>query len=85
MLLQTRFIRLRDAPYYLGMANRLFNKEVRPCLIQIPIGGRGIAFDRLDLEIRGPIIINPVMGVLRLSNRQEKLYGKKKSPRTLQT
>jgi hypothetical protein len=49
-LLQTRFIRLRDAPYYLGMDRDLFNEIVRPYLIQIPIGERGIAFDRLDLD-----------------------------------
>jgi len=48
--LQTRLIRFRDAPYYLGMDKDLFNEMVRPYLIQIPIGKRGIAFDRLDLD-----------------------------------
>ena len=48
--LQTRFIRFRDAPYYLGMDKDLFNAVARPYLIQIPIGKRGIAFDRLDLD-----------------------------------
>ena len=46
-----RFIRLRDAPNYLGMDRNRFNTEARPHLIEIPIGTQGIAFDRLDLDI----------------------------------
>ena len=45
-----RFIRMRDAPSYLGMDERTFNAQVRPYLMQIPIAGRGIAFDRVDLD-----------------------------------
>ncbi len=45
-----RLIRLRDAPNYLGMDPNRFNAEVRPYLIEIPIGKQGIAFDRLDLD-----------------------------------
>ena len=45
-----RFIRLRDAPSYLGMDKNRFNREVRPLLAVIPIGTQGIAFDRLDLD-----------------------------------
>lgn len=45
-----RLIRLRDAPAYLGMDKNRFNEEVRPSLIAIPIGGHGIAFDRIDLD-----------------------------------
>ena len=45
-----RFIRFRDAPNYLGMDKDRFNAEVRPYLIEIPIGTQGIAFDRLDLD-----------------------------------
>ena len=45
-----RFIRLRDAPSYLGMDKNRFNREVRPLLAVIPIGAQGIAFDRLDLD-----------------------------------
>lgn len=45
-----RFIRFRDAPDYLGMDKNRFNAEVRPGLVEIPIGDRGIAFDRLDLD-----------------------------------
>ena len=45
-----RYIRLKDAPTYLGMDKNLFNKIVRPELIEIPIGRQGIAFDRLDLD-----------------------------------
>lgn len=46
-----RFIRLRDAPFYLGMDKNRFNHEVRPGLTSIPIGEQGIAFDRLDLDV----------------------------------
>lgn len=45
-----RFIRLSDAPAYLGMDKNRFNDEVRPTLIEIPIGKTGIAFDRYDLD-----------------------------------
>lgn len=45
-----RLIRLKDASVYLGMDKNRFNQEVRPHLIQIPIGKQGIAFDILDLD-----------------------------------
>jgi hypothetical protein len=45
-----RLIRLRDAPRYLGMDPNRFNAEVRPYLVEIPIGRQGIGFDRLDLD-----------------------------------
>lgn len=45
-----RLIRLRDAPQYLGMDPNRFNAEVRPYVIEIPIGKQGIGFDRLDLD-----------------------------------
>ena len=45
-----RLIRLKDAPAYLGMDRNRFNSEVRPLLVEIPIGEQGIAFDRLDLD-----------------------------------
>lgn len=45
-----RLIRFRDAPMYLGMDRKRFNKEVRPSLVVIPIGDQGLAFDRLDLD-----------------------------------
>lgn len=44
------FIRLRDAPFYLGMDKNRFNTEVRPMLQNIPIGKHGISFDRDDLK-----------------------------------
>ncbi|MDO7598031.1 MAG: hypothetical protein MUQ51_07550 [Pseudomonadota bacterium] len=50
ILLLPRFIRFRDCPAYLGMDRNRFNSEVRPFLIEIPIGTQGIAFDRLDLD-----------------------------------
>jgi hypothetical protein len=45
-----RLIRLRDASHYLGMDPNRFNAEVRPYLVEIPIGKQGVAFDRLDLD-----------------------------------
>ena len=45
-----RFIRQRDAPFYLGMDRNRFNAEVRQLLTSIPIGQQGIAFDRLELD-----------------------------------
>jgi hypothetical protein len=45
-----RLIRLRDAPFYLGMDRNRFNAEVRPYLVEIRIGQQGVAFDRLDLD-----------------------------------
>lgn len=45
-----RFIRLRDAPAYLGMDRHRFNFEVRPHLVEIPIGNQEISFDRVDLD-----------------------------------
>jgi hypothetical protein len=45
-----RMIRLRDAPWYLGMDPNRFNAEVRPYLVEIPVGKQGIGFDRLDLD-----------------------------------
>jgi hypothetical protein len=45
-----RFIRLRDAPSYLGMDKNRFNRDFRPHLCRIPIGRQGVAFDRVDLD-----------------------------------
>ena len=45
-----RLIRLRDAPFYLGMDRNRFNAEVRRQMTTIPIGRQGVAFDRLELD-----------------------------------
>lgn len=45
-----RFIRLRDAPRYLGMDKNRFNREIGPHVTAIRIGTQGIAFDRIDLD-----------------------------------
>jgi hypothetical protein len=45
-----RVIRFKDAPGYLGMDRNRFNTEVRPGLVEIPIGSQGLGFDRLDLD-----------------------------------
>ncbi len=48
--LTPRLIRMRDAPRYVGMDRHNFNKLVRPCLTEVPIGRQGIAFDRLEID-----------------------------------
>ena len=48
--IQPRVIRLRDAPDYLGMDKNRFNNEVRPYVIEVPMGVHGVAFDKLDLD-----------------------------------
>jgi hypothetical protein len=48
--MQPRLIRLRDAPAYLGIDRNRFNNDVRPTLMEVPIGEQGVAFDRLDLD-----------------------------------
>ena len=45
-----RLLRLRDAPFYLGMDRTRFNAEVRPQVTEIRIGEQGIAFDRVELD-----------------------------------
>src|SRR5215510_14199632 len=47
---EPRWIRAGRAGAYLGMNRNRFNAEVRPHLTEIPIGQRGIAFDRLELD-----------------------------------
>jgi hypothetical protein len=49
-LVLPRFVRLRDAAIYLGMDPCRFNREVRQVITEIPIGHRGVAFDRIDLD-----------------------------------
>jgi len=45
-----RLIKLRDALNYLSMDINFFDKEVRPFLIEIPVGLHEKAFDRFDLD-----------------------------------
>ena len=45
-----RFIRARDAHGYCGMSREIFNDQIRPYLVEIPIGTQGIAFDRLEMD-----------------------------------
>ena len=45
-----RILRYRDAPNYLGMDRNRFDNDVRPTVTEIPIGARGIGFDRLELD-----------------------------------
>ena len=50
MILLPRIIRLRDAPFYLGMHRNRFNAEVRPYVTELRIGTQGVGFDRLELD-----------------------------------
>lgn len=45
-----RIIRAKQAPSYLGMSRDVFNKTVRPCVQEFPIGQQGVGFDRLELD-----------------------------------
>ena len=75
-----RLVRLRDAPFYLGMDPNRFNEEVRPYLTEMPIGKQGVALTVLTWT-RGSINIGVAMGVpangkasgtsTRLSEEQE--------------
>ena len=40
--LMPRIIRFRDAPSYLGMDRNRFNAEVRPHVMELPIGKQGV-------------------------------------------
>lgn len=46
----TRFLRPRKAAAYLDVNVDYFNKHIRPGLIEIPVGERGVRFDVLDLD-----------------------------------
>lgn len=48
--LTPRVIRLKDAPFYLGVKKDYFNQNIRPYLPVIDFGSRTVAFDRLDLD-----------------------------------
>lgn len=43
-------VRLRDAPYYLGMNKTYFRDQVQPYLTRIPIDKKGIGFNRMELD-----------------------------------
>jgi hypothetical protein len=44
-----RLVRLRDAPRYLGLDRNVFNRDVRPELVEIR-HGRAVLFDRMELD-----------------------------------
>jgi hypothetical protein len=50
MFMLPRYVRYRNAPGYLDVDRSRFDSDIRPGLVEIPIGERGIAFDRLDLD-----------------------------------
>lgn len=48
--IEPRIIRAKWAPGYCGMNASQFNDEIRLYVTEIPVGERGIGFDRLDLD-----------------------------------
>ena len=75
-----RIYRLRDAPTYLGMDRHTFNAKVRPYLTIIPVGKRGIGFDRLELDayanytkqaVGCPPKRNPIWKIHQLENKEQ--------------
>ncbi len=50
ILLIPGIVRLRDAPYYLGMNKTFFRDAVQPYLTRIPIDKKGIGFSRIELD-----------------------------------
>ena len=50
-LLLPGVIRIRDAPFYLGMNKNIFRKEISPFLTKFPIGGVGVGVDRKELDL----------------------------------
>ncbi len=49
-ILLPRLLRPAQAAAYLGVGATIFERDVRPYLIEIPMGAGGVAFDRLDLD-----------------------------------
>jgi hypothetical protein len=73
-----RIIRIRDAPFYLGMDKNRFNAEVRPSLTEIKIGTQGIAFDRHELDAWADDLISRIGKPA--TKKLEKLSCQRKSP-----
>ena len=48
--LQPRILRAGIAPCYCGMSRAVFDQEIRPYLVTVPIGVQGLGFDRLDID-----------------------------------
>ena len=45
-----RLMNIKDACAYLGMGRTMFNRDVRPHLVEIRLGNRTISFDVVDLD-----------------------------------
>ena len=48
--MQPKWVRLRDIPAYTGMDQKLFNRIVRPHLVEIRLSSKCVAFDKVDLD-----------------------------------
>ena len=49
-MITPRVIRHCKAPAYLGMCKEVFERDVRPFVPEVPVGNKGVGFDRLDLD-----------------------------------
>jgi hypothetical protein len=74
-----RIIRIRDAPFYLGMDKNRFNAEVRPTLTELKIGTQGVAFDRLELDAWVDDLISRTGNKTSTNKQEKKLWDVKKS------
>ena len=50
ILLMPRILRLKHAPSYVGTNINFFNEIIRPNLTEIPLGSKGVGFDRHELD-----------------------------------
>jgi hypothetical protein len=80
---QPRFIRLRDAPCYLGMDKNRFNREVRPSSPRSPSARRESPSIALT-STHGRMTIRAAMGIPRLNLKGES-HGKPKNVWSHQT
>ncbi|MBI4382878.1 MAG: hypothetical protein HY579_02455 [Nitrospinae bacterium] len=48
--IQPKWVRLRDVPAYTGMDLKMFNRRVRPHLVEIRLSSKCVAFDKVDLD-----------------------------------
>ena len=48
--IEPKWVRLRDVPGYTGMDLKMFNRLVRPYLVEIRLSSKCVAFDKVDLD-----------------------------------
>ena len=71
-----RVIRLRDAPFYVGVDMNRFNRDFRPKINEIRYGNQSVGFDRLQIDAIIDDYIN--RSERPIDSTGEKLWGAKK-------